>query len=61
MRPGRTARSERIERAKKRAETATAKIPAKSTCRSRGCDQPPWPSFDGVCFDHGMFPETVRT
>ena len=28
-------------------------------CRVSGCGQRRWPTFDGVCFDHGMFPETV--
>jgi hypothetical protein len=28
-------------------------------CRIAGCKQPRWPTFDGVCFDHGMFPETI--
>jgi len=28
-------------------------------CRIAGCKQPRWPTFAGVCFDHGMFPETI--
>jgi len=29
-------------------------------CKAPGCQAKPWPTFDGLCFDHGMFPETIQ-
>lgn len=28
-------------------------------CKVPGCRDATWPSFDGVCFLHGMYPETI--
>ena len=30
-------------------------------CKVPGCKQTCWPTFDGVCFGHGMFPEAIPT
>jgi hypothetical protein len=43
------------------AQAAADEVEPKPLCRIPGCTQPAWPTFDGVCFDHGMFPETVPT
>jgi hypothetical protein len=49
-----------MTKTKTKTKTKTNRQGADTLCRIPECGQPRWPTFDGVCFDHGMFPEKSR-